>query len=157
MLKNAIDYEKRLALDSLWLRDSEQYKYYVFDDNKCIKLYKREPYREFASVNQENDSLVGFIRYYVKDNIAINVETICLDNEQKVLYGLDIFELLKHIFMVENLDLMKFSVNKNFDELNERYNSFIKKGLGKLLFTKNGYNFYQITKQNYLNYIKKNR
>lgn len=160
MLKNAIDYERELAIKSLFESDKEDNKYFVFDVDdgivgaKYIKLYKKNNYFEFVSIDNQTNNVIGFFRYYVENNCAYNVETICFYKDKSIIYGLDIYRLLNFIFLEQKLEEINFSVNSNFEYINKKYNNFIKRGLGEIYNEKLGYKFYKVSRNNYLEYVK---
>lgn len=148
MIKPAKDYELQIAIESIWTKDNPENKF-LYLDNHALRLFNDETKaHEFAIVDENND-LIGFVRYAVKNNKAYNLEAINFNRKQPNIFGLDLIKICKDTFEKYNLDNLNFSANKEHPML-EKYKQLVTHYRGDWK-EKENYIIFNITKQQYFN------
>lgn len=148
MIKPAKDYELKIAIESIWTKDNPENKF-LYLDNHALRLFNDETKaHEFAIVDENND-LIGFVRYAIKDNKAYNLEAINFNRKQPNIFGLDLIKICKDTFEKYNLDNLNFSANKEHPML-EKYKQLVTHYRGDWK-EKENYIIFNITKQQYFN------
>lgn len=148
MIKPAKDYELQIAIESIWTKDEPDNKF-LYLDNHALRLFNDETKaHEFAIVDENND-LIGFVRYAIKNNKAYNLEAINFNRKQPNIFGLDLIKICKDTFEKYNLDNLNFSANKEHPML-EKYKQLVTHYRGDWK-EKENYIIFNITKQQYFN------
>lgn len=148
MIKPAKDYELKIAIKSIWTKDNPENKF-LYLDNHALRLFNDETKaHEFAIVDENND-LIGFVRYAIKNNKAYNLEAINFNRKQPNIFGLDLIKICKDTFEKYNLDNLNFSANKEHPML-EKYKQLVTHYRGDWK-EKENYIIFNITKQQYFN------
>lgn len=123
MIKPAKDYELQIAIESIWTKDEPDNKF-LYLDNHALRLFNNEAKsHEFVIVDENND-LIGFVRYAIKNNKAYNLEAINFNRKQPNIFGLDLIKSCKDTFEKYNLDNLNFSTNKEHPML-EKYKQLV--------------------------------
>lgn len=148
MIKPAKDYELKIAIESIWTKDNPENEF-LYLDNHALRLFNDETKaHEFAIVDENND-LIGFVRYAIKNNKAYNLEAINFNRKQPNIFGLDLIKICKDTFEKYNLDNLNFSANKEHPML-EKYKQLVTHYRGDWK-EKENYIIFNITKQQYFN------
>lgn len=148
MIKPAKDYELQIAIESIWTKDNPENKF-LYLDNHALRLFNdKTKAHEFAIVDENND-LIGFVRYAIKNNKAYNLEAINFNRKQPNIFGLDLIKICKDTFEKYNLDNLNFSANKEHPML-EKYRQLVAHYRGDWK-EKENYIIFNITKQQYFN------
>lgn len=148
MIKPAKDYELQIAIESIWTKDEPENKF-LYLNNDALRLFNdKTKAHEFAIVDENND-LIGFVRYAIKNNKAYNLEAINFNRKQPNIFGLDLIKICKDTFEKYNLDNLNFSANKEHPIL-EKYKQLVTHYRGDWK-EKENYIIFNITKQQYFN------
>lgn len=148
MIKPAKVYELQIAIESIWTKDNPENKF-LYLDNHALRLFNdKTKAHEFAIVDENND-LIGFVRYAIKNNKAYNLEAINFNRKQPNIFGLDLIKICKDTFEKYNLDNLNFSANKEHPML-EKYKQLVTHFRGDWK-EKENYIIFNITKQQYFN------
>lgn len=148
MIKPAKDYELQIAIESIWTKDKPENKF-LYLNNQALRLFNNEAKaHEFAIVDENND-LIGFVRYAIKNTKAYNLEAINFNRKQPNIFGLDLIKICKDTFEKYNLDNLNFSANKEHPML-EKYKQLVTHYRGDWK-EKENYIIFNITKQQYFN------
>lgn len=148
MIKPAKDYELQIAIESIWTKDNPENKF-LYLDSRALRLFNDEmKAHEFAIIG-ENEELIGFVRYAIKNNKAYNLETINFNRKQPNIFGLDLIKICKDTFEKYNLDNLNFSANVKHPML-EKYKQLVTHYRGDWK-EKENYIIFNITKQQYFN------
>ena len=146
MIKPAKDYELKIAIESIWTKDNPENEF-LYLDNHALRLFNDETKaHEFAIVDNNND-LIGFIRYGVKNNKAYNLEIINFNRKSQGLFARDLLRICKDVFEKYNLDSLSFSGNKNHP-LIQKYKKILE-GFGGTFKDHDEYLFFTLTKKQY--------
>ena len=87
MIKPAKDYELQIAIESIWTKDEPENKF-LYLNNNALRLFNDETKgHEFAIIG-ENNELIGFVRYLIRNNKAYNLEAINFNREQSNIFHL---------------------------------------------------------------------
>lgn len=148
MIKPAKDYELKIAIESIWTKDKEENKFYYLSDN-ALRLHNDETKaHEFAIVDND-DELIGFVRYGIKNNEAYNLEAINFNRKQQSRFGVDLIKICTNIFDKYNFNKLSFSVFKQHPAL-DKYKQLVSHYNGTWE-EKDDFVFFVITKQQYDN------
>lgn len=148
MIKPAKDYELQIAIESIWTKDEPENKF-LYLNNNALRLFNDETKgHEFAIIG-ENNELIGFVRYLIRNNKAYNLEAINFNREQSNIFGLDLIRICKDVFEKYNLDNLNFSADKKHPML-EKYKRLVSHYNGNWQ-KDNDYVVFNITKQQYFN------
>lgn len=148
MIKPAKDYELQIAIESIWTKDNPENKF-LYLDNHALRLFNNEAKAHEFAIVDENNGLIGFVRYAIKNNKAYNLEAINFNRKQPNIFGLDLIKICKDTFEKYNLDNLNFSANKEHPML-EKYKQLVTHYRGDWK-EKENYIIFNITKQQYFN------
>lgn len=153
MLDYAINHIVPLQIECLWAQENPDNRFFFLNRAKLITLSNsREEMHEFVSVGDEG-KILGFIRYSIFNNSAINLELISFEKNSSI-FSKDLIEALKDIFDLYKLNRVSFSASLQHPLLN-KYKNIIKKFNGKYRENKkNGYVLFELKKEDYKNYKK---
>ena len=146
MIKPAKDYELKIAIESIWTKDNPENEF-LYLDNHALRLFNDETKaHEFAIVDNNND-LIGFIRYGVKNNKAYNLEIINFNRKSQELFARDLLRICKDVFEKYDLDSLSFTGDKKHP-LIQKYKKILE-GFGGTFKDHDEYLFFTLTKQQY--------
>lgn len=146
MIKPAQEFELQIAIESIWTKDDPSNKFFYLD-NHALRLFNNtNKAHEFAIVDNNND-LIGFIRYGVKNNKAYNLEIINFNRKSQELFARDLLRICKNVFEEYNLDSLSFTGNKKHP-LIQKYKKILE-GFGGTFKDHDEYLFFTLTKEQY--------
>lgn len=150
MIKPAKDYELQIAIESIWAADDPDNKFLYFNSKgHVIYLINNESKaHEFAIVDND-DELIGFVRYGIKNNEAYNLEAINFNRKQQSRFGVDLIKICTNIFDKYNFNKLSFSAFKQHPAL-DKYKQLVSHYNGTWK-EKDDFVFFVITKQQYDN------
>ena len=144
MLAPAKDYEYDIKIECIFIRDLPEYKYYPFGAGGYINLRNSPDYHEFVSVS--DDTIYGFFRYRIENNCATDFEIIKFKNS--LVFSKDLMILLKDIFEVHEFQKLSFNVHEK-NSIAQSDKEIIYRYGGRKIGSRDNYDFYEITIQDY--------
>lgn len=150
MLDYAINHIVPLQIECLWAQDNPNNSFFFLRGGSGINLINdKNRAHEFVSLD-ENGKVLGFIRYSIFNNSAINLELISF-YEDSLVFSRDLMEALNNIFYLYEFDRIQFSAHPKHPLLS-KYKNIINKFNGRYKEDKkDGYILFELKEEDYKN------